>query len=158
MAKKKPYLTAAKLGILPEERTALIAFIEAPALGRIISVNGHAHFYDQGSVDIQSKAEENECGTAGCVAGYVFAHAKYVQGLKKVRDARSSDGYINAAWGLIAIKYDEYGDVLEEGRAVAPLLKALYEESGDMKLDSARKVVDHMLRKGEVDWDKGEYR
>lgn len=136
------YKTAKQLGILPEERKALIAFVKAPFLGRTIEVNGHAHYYDQNGADNPSEAEENECGTAGCVAGYVYAHAKIVQKVRRLRGCKNADEYIGCA--------TEYHDQDEE--PVAPVLYHLYIEGGDHKLAEARRVVDKMLRTGRVEW------
>lgn len=139
------YLTAAKLGILPEERKALIAFVDARTLGRIIEVNGHAHYYDQGHAANEWQAVENECGTAGCVAGFVFAHAKAVQGKRKLRGEDTAACYINAATDQA---YDEYHNC----EPVCPLLSDLYTEGQDHKLAEARKVVYKALRTGRVEW------
>ena len=134
---KKPiYLSAKQLGILPEERKALIAFVNAPALGNNIAMNGHAHHYNQGTAESDDLAEKNECGTAGCVAGFVFAHATVIQGLRSLHGQVTADGYMNSC-----------GDILD----------GLYcEGNQDIRLALARRVVDHMLKTGEVDW-RGEF-
>lgn len=136
------YKTAAQLGILPEERTALIAFVDAPALGRTIAVNGHAHYYDQGRVDSEELAEANECGTAGCVAGFVFAHVRRVQGKRSLRGARDAELYINRA-----TDYDYEAD----GPTV-PFLEEIFSQGEPQKLSHTKKVVDKALRTGHVDW------
>lgn len=144
MSKKpKPkYLTAEKLGILPEERTALIAFVTAPSLGCIIAVNGHAHYYDQATVDSKETAGMSDCGTAGCVAGFVIAHAQVVQKKRYLRNAKRPQSYIDEAcskdWAT-----DRYK---------APLLHSLYREARRQKLAQAKKVVDRALRTGNVVW------
>lgn len=139
---KPKYLTAAELGILPAERKALIAFVEAPALGRIVSVNGKAHYYNQGQVDIPNTAAEHECGTAGCVAGFVFAHARHVQKLKLLRGASGARGYAEAAWEVDA-----------DDNPVCPLLSDIYAQgNNEIALAKARKVVAHALTTGKVKW------
>lgn len=100
------YRTAAQLGILPEERKALIAFVNAPALGRTIALNGHAHYYDQGEAQNYTEAEENHCGTAGCVAGFVFAHARVVQGKRTLRQARDAEA--PGDWIIKGVKGEFY--------------------------------------------------
>lgn len=148
MAKAK-YLTSKQLGILPEERKALIAFATAPALGRLVAVNGQAHYYDQGDVDDKDIAKEHECGTAGCVAGYVFAHARVVQKRRTLRGATTPYDYIEAAWATDETR-DEYG--WKPGVARVPVLANLYGESGERTLKEARKVVTKMLQTGKVVW------
>jgi hypothetical protein len=143
---KTKYLTAAKLGILPEERAALIAFVESPTYGRVVVVNGKGHLYDQGAVEDPDEAKRHECGTAGCVAGYVFAHARHVQGVKRLRGARDADGYIDTAWNTV--EDQRTGDE----KPVVPLLHALYGEGNERKLGEARKVVAKALRTGKVKW------
>lgn len=139
---KQKYLTAEKLGILPEERTALIAFVTAPSLGCIIAVNGHAHYYDQATVDNKETAGVTDCGTAGCVAGFVFAHAQVVQKKRTLRREKSPQSYIDQAcskdWAA--------------GRYESPLLHSLYREGKHWKLAQAKKVVDRALRTGNVVW------
>ena len=142
------FLTASKLGILPEERKALIAFIKSPALGRTVSVNGHAHFYAQGYVNDEGTAEDNECGTAGCVAGFVFAHAKHVQGKSRLRGARSPGGYIDNACAEKLFDDEDGGVSIPK----VPVLSDLYRESYDYKLTDARKVVAKFLTSGKVVW------
>ena len=140
------YKTAKQLEMLPAERKALIAFVRQPTLGRIVSVNGHAHYYDQSTIDSPNTARNTECGTAGCVAGFVFAHARHVQHLKKLRNSAKASTYISHA---CLTKYNpETGDE----PYVAPLLAELYGESGDYKLEVARKVVKGLLQKGKVVW------
>lgn len=141
---KKPYLTAKQLGIFPEERKALIAFVKAPSMGRVIEVDGKLHYYDQSEVDDEFVALKNECGTAGCVAGYVFAHAKSVQKLKKLRGVKSVSSYIDAAASFSNGSIDE----LE-----SPFLTALYEQGdGSITLTKAKIVVDKALKTGKVKW------
>ena len=135
--KKAEYLSAKALDILPEERKALIAFVAAPSLGRNIALNGHAHHYNQGDVDDPCAARENECGTAGCVAGFVFAHATIVQGLRSLRDETCADGYLQSS---------HFWD--------CHMLDNLYGEGNtEIPLAHAKKVVDQMLKTGEVDWE-----
>lgn len=128
--------TAKGLGILPKELKALKAFVTAPALGRTVSVNGHAHYYKQNKIEIEYLAEENECGTAGCVAGFVFAHAKHVQGVRRLRGSRSATGYYNQAMDTVILR-DLYGQT-----------------GGTHKLATARKVVTKMLATGKVHWPR----
>jgi hypothetical protein len=140
------YLTADQLNILPEERKALIAFANATTLGRIVSLNGKAHYYDQGVADAPEVAEENHCGTAGCVAGFVFAHARVIQGKRSLRGQRSADEYIEAAFEHVENKGGEL-------TPVAPLLDELYGESySGWTLPDAQRVVGNMLRTGKVKW------
>lgn len=149
------YKTAKQLGILPEERTALIAFASAPALGRTIALNGRAHYYDQGHAQDGEQAEENHCGTAGCVAGFVFAHARYVQGKRKLRGATNADDYISAAGDIahhsvpdeICARPDD-----KNWKPTVPLLYELYSEGSERKLPEAQRVVAGMLRTGRVRW------
>lgn len=138
------YLTAKQLGILPEERAALIDFVKAPALGRTIALNGRAHYYDQSNVDMPDTAKESDCGTAGCVAGYVFAHARRVQKKRTLRGADSARTYIGAAQG-------DY-DITTGTEGPSTLFSELYGEGGDRKLPEAKRVVDKMLRTGKVLW------
>lgn len=139
---KPKYLTAEKLGILPAERKALIAFVEAPALGRIVAVNGKAHYYDQSEVQDTWVAERNECGTAGCVAGFVFAHARHVQKLRTLRGGRSAQAYINASFA------DD-----KDFNPKTPLLNDLYEDGDSTRsLAEARAVVKRALTTGKVRW------
>lgn len=141
------YMTAAQLNILPAERKALIAFVQAPALGRIVSVNGKAHYYDQGHASDDEQAKVNECGTAGCVAGFVFAHALHVQGLRSLRKMRSADDYIGEACD------ERYDEETLEYEPVSELLTDLFSEgSSNRSLAEAKAVVDKMLRTGEVKW------
>lgn len=142
---KPKYKTADELGILPEERTALIAFVEAPALGRVISVNGKSHYYAQSYVADESVAQIHECGTAGCVAGFVFAHIRYVQKKRSVRHSADAEDYANAASSIFMGEVDKRG-VLEE----------LFEEGQPCRLKDARKVVQHALRTGKVDWSRAD--
>lgn len=135
-SRKQRYLTAKALGILPEERTALIAFTKARTLGDSkVALNGHVHYYNQCYVEDEAVAEEKECGTAGCVAGYVFEHIHVVQRQRYVRNRISADGYISAA---------VYSD--------SNLLNDLYRRGDTTTLVVARKVVRTMLRTGVVDW------
>lgn len=144
---KPNFKTAAQLGILPEERKALIAFVEAPALGRVVSVNGHAHYYDQAHSSNQEQAETNECGTAGCVAGFIFAHARAVQGKRTLRGARNAQDYLDAACE------SELGDIYDwDEKPIAPLLNELFRHGEDEKLAYAKKVVVKALKTGRVDW------
>jgi hypothetical protein len=145
------YLTASQLGILPEERKALIAFATAPALGRTISVNGHVHYYDQGDYNDEEAAEYNECGTAGCVAGFVFAHARHVQKKRTLRGQRSVEDYFYSATEYKGQAEDDVWTGTYD--PLVPLLRELYSESNsDQKLVHARKVVKRMLRTGKVNW------
>lgn len=135
---KTKYLTADQLGILPEERKALIAFLVAPSYGRVVIVNGKAHYYDQETASDPSVAKKHECGTAGCVAGYVFAHARNVQGLKRLRGAAGAQSYIDKAFD----------------QNTGGLLDHLYEEQHERTLKEARAVVERALRTGKVRWQK----
>lgn len=154
------YLTAKQLGILPEERKGLIAFVETPSLGRTLAVNGKAHLYDQGDIDNEEKAEENECGTAGCIAGFVFAHVRHVQKIKTLRSARNASDYIDAA---CEDKGQFEGDDSDEAdwnwveKHIAPLLADLYSEGGDRTLVEAKKVVSKALRTGKVAWPQSDH-
>ena len=149
------YRSAKHLGILPEEREALIAFVKAPALGRIVSVNGHAHYYDQEHASDKDQAKENECGTAGCVAGFVFAHVSTVQGKRHLRGARNADQYIDKA--THTDKTDSIADYYwedDDGKPDIPVLHELYTMGGEWKLSTTRRVVDGLLRLGKVRWPK----
>ena len=123
-----------------------------------ISVNGHAHYYDQDSAEDEKRAEENECGTAGCIAGFVFAHARHVQKKRTLRGARAARDYIRHAACIIPPGYDQNGVRVTEGcddevpEGAVPILYHLYREGGDTKLAEARKVVERMLRTGKVVW------
>lgn len=142
---KKPYMSAKQRGITDVERKALIDFVNAPTLGQNIALNGHAHHYNQSVVDEKEQAHRNHCGTSGCVAGYVFTHAKIVQKAKKLRGAQDAKGYIHAAVnGSIHgwVPNPEYNSVLED----------LYTEGSLWKVTTTQKVVDHMLRTGKVRW------
>ena len=142
------YKSAKELQILPEEHKALIAFVKAPDLGRIVEVNGHAHFYDQSYADDDSTAKLAECGTAGCVAGFVFAHVKTVQKKRRLRGTVSADGYIEAACD------DNYDYLEHKYTHIAPLLQRLYRMAAPYKLSTAKKVVETLLRHGKVSWPR----
>jgi hypothetical protein len=129
----KKYLSSKELGILPEERKALIAFVKSPFEGNIIEVNGSSHFYDQRYTE--SFAEG--CKTAGCVAGYVFAHVRKVQKKNKLRGAKCAWQYFYEA-ALPAGK----GDILE----------GIYSQNERVSLSKAIKVVKKALKTGKVDW------
>lgn len=140
------YLTAKQLGILPEERKALIAFCTAPTLGRIVALNGHAHYYDQEVAE--TEASEHECGTAGCVAGFVLAHARIVQRKHSLRGERNAESYLERAVATDAPE-DEWWN---EGKPLVPVLYDLYTEDDPRTLSEARSVVAKMLRTGKVKW------
>tara|TARA_R110000868_G_scaffold158980_2_gene387418 strand:+ start:1079 stop:1513 length:435 start_codon:yes stop_codon:yes gene_type:complete len=140
------YKTAKQLGILPEEHKALVAFVKAPVLGRTISVNGHAHYYDQELTNDRYTAKENECGTAGCVAGFVLAHVQNVQKKRKLRGYSTPWNYIEAAW------HAPWNEKTYKHEPVCPILYDLYSEVDEHKLAEARRVVDKMLKTGRVDW------
>lgn len=135
-SRKPRYLTAKALGILSEERTALIAFTKAdmPADDKVV-LNGHVHYYNQCYVEDKGIARDQECGTAGCVAGYVFEHIRVVQGQHYARNRRNASDYISAA---------VYSD--------SHLLSDLYRRGDTTTLVTARKVVRRALRTGTVDW------
>lgn len=136
------YLTAAKLGILPEERKALVAFVTKAAEGQIVALNGRKHYYDQRDVEMSFDYEEHTCGTEGCIAGYVFAHAKYIQKKRTLRAARSASDYINASW-----KEDYLKNIPD-----VPFLYNLYREGDRRTLNKARGVVRRALTTGKVSW------
>jgi hypothetical protein len=140
------FKTAAQLGILPAERKAFIAFLKAPAEGRKVAVNGKTHYYDQSFVSDRDTAKAHGCGTAGCVAGFVHAHARHVQGLSSLRGARTADNYMAAACA------DEYPKDDWWPVPKYPLLDALYSEGEDRTLTETRSVVRKMLRTGRVKW------
>src|SRR5208282_5384561 len=106
------------------------------------------HYYDQVQIDEPETAKEHGCGTAGCVAGYVFAHVKYVQKKRMLRGASTAHRYIRYyidPWGKID---EETGDYVVN----RVLLNHLYSDGSPRSLDVARRVVDNMLRTGNVTW------
>lgn len=145
------YKTAKELGILPEERRALIAFCKSPALGRAVALNGRSHYYRQDMVSDQDEAKQHGCGTAGCVAGYVFAHIRNVQGFKSVRGARTAEAYIERAAGSMDPWDDERGCCVVN--KTIPFLHGIYSEGDDeWTLGDARRVVGRALKTGVVTW------
>ena len=145
---KKPYLTAKQLGILPEERTALIAFTKADHIGNAMRLNGHAHYYDQTN---SNNGAQNGCGTSGCVAGYVFAYARHVGKKKTLRGATGPNGYISVAWGSTSGEYSEEGSYMDD-KPISPFLYSLYSEGEEKDVAHAQKVVDKALRTNKVKW------
>jgi hypothetical protein len=145
-----PYKTAKQLGLLPVEREALIAFVKAPSLGNNIALNGHAHHYNQGVSDDADLASNNHCGTAGCVAGYVFHYAKIMAKMKKLRDVDNADDYIETVM-LVEVQ-DDWDSPSWPNRNphYNPMLKKLYQEGGDKEIVKAKAAVDYMLRNGKV--------
>lgn len=135
------YLTAKQIGILPEERKALVAFVKARHSENKMRLNGGTHYYDQSFVDDPGAASEHGCGTAGCIAGYVFAHARRVQGKRSLRGARTVDSYINKAW-----------DEDANGNFLIPALGRLYVNGSHHLVPEAKRVVKKMLRTGKADW------
>lgn len=136
---KAPYITADGLGITTAEHTALVAFATAePIDGNIIPLNGHRHYYIQRVVADYSAAADHDCGSAGCVAGYVFEHIIRIQRRERPRAALSAQGYIAHA--------------VSENM----MLDRLYRFNQYVPFEQARVVVDHMLRTGSVEWRRGE--
>jgi hypothetical protein len=150
--KPKSFMTAKALGIMPEERKALIAFIKAPHLGNNIALNGKAHHYNQSYVDNEDHAEDSGCGTAGCVAGYVFWHAKIVQKLRKLRNTNNPDAYIEIVWSENKFWSEDNEIASEKNPMYCEPLQALYDEGEEHAVEETKKVVDKFLRTGKVCW------
>lgn len=130
-----PYKTADELGVTTEEHTALIAFATAePIDGDIIPLNGRRHFYIQRFISDYVAAQNHDCGSAGCVAGYVFEHITHIQHGIRPRGALGAQGYIAHA--------------VSENM----MLDDLYRFNRYVPFEQARLVVDHMLRTGGVNW------
>lgn len=133
--RREQYLTAKQLGILPEERKALIAFAEAPRHDRIMALNGHSHYYNQLYLTGPERATAEHCGTAGCIAGYVFAHAKNVQNQATLRGSHFVHGYLDNVGTASDMLCRLYSDV-QPSRTVP----------------EAQRVVKTMLRTGKAQW------
>jgi hypothetical protein len=139
MKAKPKYRTSAQLGILPEERKALIAFVQAPAQGGVITVDGHKHFYAQHTVQSWAAAKATGCRTAGCVAGFVWEHVTRVQRCKTLRGRYEALDYF-----CVCVRHEP---------APAVFLADLYSDANwAISLVQARQVVDRALRTGKVKW------
>lgn len=144
------YKTAKELGISSVERTALKAFAEAKVIGtRHVPLNGHFHLYDQGYIDASPRSflEARGCGTAGCVAGYVYAHVKIVQNKVKELGARSAQQYIDKAAGG-GFGCFGYSDVPR------PLRPLYVEDDSSYSAQQAQGVVRKFLQTGRIEWPK----
>ncbi len=129
------FMTAKQLGIMPAERKALIAFVEAKSAGPFMETKeGALHLYDQSEVDDDFRACEHSCGTAGCIAGFNFAHMTETQGVPRPRAATDAFEYIDNA-----------------GEA-SPFFQELYWEGNGKTVAQAQRVVRKALQTGKVRW------
>jgi len=135
---KAPYLTAKQLDITIPEYRGLVAFVKSRFNDekKTISLNGVKHYYDQSYIESREDAEEHNCKTAGCVAGYVYAHARFIQKKRDVLGRKSAESYYSFAARNFGV------------------LRDLYTEYSHYNVSETKRVVEHLLRTGEVDWHK----